>query len=62
MKKLLRYQNGDEYIVGGLAGIEPNGVEPKEELDLSSLKDHEFRELMKNKKDKNLLKRARRIK
>ena len=62
MRKLLRYKNGDEYVVGGLASIEPNGIDPSEEFDLSLLKDHEFKELMKNKKDKNLLKKAIKIK
>ena len=61
MKKLLRYKNGDEYIVGGMVSIEPNGVEPIEEYDLSSFTNEDFKQFMRNKKDKNLLKKARKI-
>ena len=66
MRKLLKYANGDEYVVGGLASIQPNGVDPIEEIDLTSLKDEEFKELRENianKKVKNrLLKKVRVIK
>ena len=61
MRKLLRYANGDEYIVGGVAGMYPNGIDPVEELDLSLLTNEEFEQLKRNKKDKNLLKKARKI-
>ncbi|HLG40297.1 MAG TPA: hypothetical protein VI461_11545 [Chitinophagaceae bacterium] len=61
MKKLLRYKNGDEYIVGGIAGIQPNGIEPVEELDLTPLSDEEFKQLRKNKKNKSLLKKAKKL-
>ena len=39
MRKLLKYRNGDEYIIGGLTGISPNGIEPIEEYDLDGLTD-----------------------
>ena len=61
MRKLLRYKNGDEYIIGGIVGMYPNGVDPVEELDLSLLTNEEFEQLKRNKKDKNLLKKARKI-
>ena len=37
IKRLLKYANGDEYIIGGGANITPNGVEPIEEYDLTPL-------------------------
>ena len=61
MKKLLRYKNGDEYIVGGMVSIEPNGIEPIEEYDISHFTKEETEKLQKNKKDKNLLKKARKL-
>jgi len=65
MRKLLRYQNGDEYISGGLAGIQPNGVEPIEVFDLTSLPREEFESLKKNLTNKkvkdNLLKKAKKL-
>lgn len=61
MKKLIRYKNGDEYVVGGIVSIEPNGAEVEEEFDLSTLNDQEFKALLKNKKDKNILKKARKM-
>lgn len=61
MKKLLKYKDGSEYIVGGIVSIEPN-AEPMEEWDLSDLTDEEFKELRKNPKDKNLRKKMKRIK
>ena len=61
MRILKRYKNGDEYITGGMASIEPNGIEPIEEYDLSNLKNEEFKSLMKNKKDIKLLRKARKI-
>lgn len=62
MKKLLRYENGDEYIVGGIVSIEPVGVDPIEDVDLSDLTDAEFEKLRKNKKDKKILNKLRRNK
>ena len=62
MRKLLRYANGDEYITGGMVGIEPNGIEPEEILDLDTLNDEEFKNLMKNKKDKKILGKVKKIK
>ena len=61
MKILKRYKNGNEYVTGGMVSIEPSGVEPVEQFDLSALTKEEFKQLMKNKKDKNLLKKARKI-
>lgn len=61
MRKLKRYKNGDEYIVGGIASLEPNGNNPVSEYDLSNFTDEEFKQFMKNKKDKNLLKKMRKI-
>lgn len=61
MKKLLKYKNGDEYVTGGIVGIEPNGVAPVEEFDLSGFSDQEYKDIIKNKKNKKLLKKARKI-
>jgi len=61
MRKLLRYENGDEYIVGGMASIQPNEVEPIEEIDLSGLTDEEFKAFSANKKDKKLLKKINKV-
>lgn len=62
MKKLKIYKNGDMYITGGIAGIQPNGVDPIEEYDLSDLTEKELEQLQKNKADKGLRKKIRRIK
>ena len=61
MRKLLKYKNGDEYIIGGLTGIQPNGIEPIEEYDLSALTNEEFKKLQLNKKDKNILKKVKKL-
>jgi len=61
MRKLLRFKNGDEYIIGGIAGINPNGIDPIEEYDLSVLTNEEFKKLQLNKKDKNILKKVRKL-
>ena len=61
MKKLLRYKNGDEYIVGDIASIEPNGIEPIEKYDLSDLTDDEFKRLKNNKKDKKLRQKIKKL-
>ena len=61
MRKLLKYRNGDEYIIGGMTSIEPNGVEPIEEYDLSDLTEDEFKRFKENKKDKNLRVKIRKI-
>jgi len=54
MRKLLKYSNGDEYVVGGMVGIAPVTDEVPEEYDLSDLTDEEFKKFRKNKKDKKL--------
>ena len=61
MRKLLRFKNGDEYIIGGIAGINPNGIDPIEEYDLSVLTNEEFKKLQLNKKDKNILKKVKKL-
>ena len=65
MKKLEKYANGEEYVVGGLASISPNGIDPIEEIDLESLTNEEFIELkenLHNKKIKNrLLEKAKEV-
>ena len=61
MKKLKIYKNGDEYITGGMTSIEPNGIEPIEEYDISHFKKEEIEKLKRNKKDKDLLKKARKL-
>ena len=61
MKKLLKYKDGTEYVIGGRASIQPNGVTPIEEYDLSDLTNNEFEELRKNPKVKKLLKKAKRL-
>lgn len=62
MRKLLKYKNNQEYVVGGMAGIQPNGIEPIEEFDLSELKDNEFEEFRKNFKSKKFSRKIRKIK
>ena len=59
--RLKKYIDGSEYIIGGIASIEPNGIEPIEEYDLSDFNKEEIEELNKNKKNKKLLRKARRI-
>lgn len=54
-RKLLKYANGDEYIVGGIAGIFPNGIEPVEEIDLTVLSDEDFKALQDNPKNQEIL-------
>ena len=61
MRKLLRYANGDEYITGDIASIEPNGIEPIEEYNLSDLTEDEFKRFKENKKDKKLRAKMRRV-
>jgi len=61
MKKLLKYHNGDEYIIGGMTGISPNGIDPIEEYDLSDLTDDEFKRFKNNKKDKKLRAKIKKI-
>ena len=61
MRKLMKYRNGDEYIVGGMTGISPNGVEPIEEFDLSNLTEDEFKRFKENKKDKKLRAKIKKI-
>ena len=56
------YSNGDEYIIGNMASIEPNGIETVEEYDISHLTKGEIQRLKINGKDKDLLKKARKIK
>ena len=58
--KLKIYHDGSRYIVGGGTYIEP-AIDPVEEWDLSDLTKEEIEQLKKNKKDKNLLKKARKI-
>ena len=57
----MKYRNGDEYIVGGMTGISPNGVEPIEEFDLSNLTEDEFKRFKENKKDKKLRAKIKKI-
>ena len=61
MRKLLKYRNGDEYIIGGLTGISPNGIEPIEEYDLDGLTDDEFKRFKENKTDKQLRKKLKKL-
>ena len=61
MKKLVRYKNGDEYIIGSIASIEPNGIEPIKEYDLSNLTDDEFKRFKNNRKDKKLRAKIKKI-
>ena len=61
MRKLLVFKDGSEYITGGIVAIEPNGVDPIEQYDLSALSGKEIKELMQKKKDKMLLKKARKL-
>ena len=61
MRKLLRYKDGNEYIVGGITSIEPNTDYKPEEYDLSRFTDIEFERFKNNKKDKELLKKIKRI-
>jgi len=61
VKKLLRYGNGDEYIMGDIASIEPNGIAPVEEYDLDGLTREEFRKFKENRKDKKLRAKMKRI-
>ena len=60
--KLKVYKDGSRYITGGQTSIEPLDVLPIEEYDLSFLTKEEINLLYKDKKDKVLLKKARKIK
>lgn len=61
MKRLLKYKDGSEYIDGDIASITPNGVEPVETYDLDNLSKDDIIKLRENKRDKNILKKVRRI-
>lgn len=60
MKKLLKYANGDEYVVTDKFGISPN-IEPVEEYDLEALTDEEIKTFRENVKDKRLRKKMVKI-
>lgn len=62
MRKLLKYKNGNSYVVGGLASIFPNTKEKPTEYDLTELSSEEFDKIRKNPKDKELLVKAKKIK
>lgn len=61
MRKLKIYKNGKRYFDGGQAGIFPTDVEPVAEYDLSGLSEKEYQELLRNPKDKKLIKKAKKI-
>ena len=62
MRILKKYKDGSEYIIGGLASIEPNVDYEPEEYDLSKLTEEEFKRFKENKEDKQLRKKIKRIK
>ena len=49
MRKLLKYKDGSEYVVGGLVGIQPRVDYEPEEYDLSDMTDEEFENFRKDK-------------
>lgn len=60
MRKLIKFKDGQTYVLGGGLEIYPN-VPPVEEFDLGGLKEEEFKKIQKNPKDKNLMKKAVKI-
>lgn len=58
--KLKIYHDGARYITGESTSIEP-AIDPVEEYDLSALSKDDIEKLKKDKKDKNILKKARKI-
>jgi len=62
MRKLLKYKNGDEYIIGGEGpGISPNGIEPIEEYNLDDLTEDEFKRFKEDRKDKQLRQKIKKL-
>ena len=61
MRKLIKLKNGEEYITGGILSMVPHIDYQPEEYDLSGLTDSEFEEFKKNKNDKRLRKKMRKL-
>ena len=61
MRKLLRYKDGSEYIIGEGVGIFPSVDYEPEEYDLSEMTDEEFKRFKENKEDKILRKKLKKI-
>lgn len=60
MKLLKEYKDGSKYIIAEGDSLEPI-AEPTKVYDLSPLTDEELERLKRNKNDKKLLKKARKL-
>jgi hypothetical protein len=50
MRKILKYKDGSTYISGGIASIQPSGIEPIEEVDVTNMSDEEIEKIRNDKK------------
>lgn len=61
-KRLKIYKDGSRAVTGGAVSMWPIGVEPVEEYNLDNLREEELEELRKKPFDKELIKKAKKIK
>lgn len=50
MKKVLKFQGNRIYVEGTMASIVPSGVEPIEEVDVTTMKEDEIEKVRTDKK------------
>lgn len=60
MRKLIKFKDGQTYVVGGGLEIYPN-IPPVEEFNLEGLKEEEFKKIQENPKNKTLIKKIERL-
>jgi F0F1-type ATP synthase epsilon subunit len=62
MRKIKIYKENKVYVTGGIASIEPNGIEPEEEYEVENITEKEIEDIKDGRKRKRILRRAKKIK